>query len=53
MSMNRKERARTPYVDYLKPIIANGDTGFGGITATIKLCKLFVVVMQNSISLLV
>ncbi|XP_043703902.1 isocitrate lyase [Telopea speciosissima] len=42
MSMSREERARTPYVDYLKPIIADGDTGFGGATATIKLCKLFV-----------
>lgn len=42
MSMPRQERARTPYVDYLKPIIADGDTGFGGATATVKLCKLFV-----------
>ncbi|XP_068669513.1 isocitrate lyase [Aristolochia californica] len=42
MSMSREERARTPYVDYLKPIIADGDTGFGGATATVKLCKLFV-----------
>lgn len=42
MSMTREERARTPFVDYLKPIIADGDTGFGGATATVKLCKLFV-----------
>ncbi|KAB2610611.1 isocitrate lyase-like [Pyrus ussuriensis x Pyrus communis] len=42
MNMSREERARTPYVDYLKPIIADGDTGFGGTTATVKLCKLFV-----------
>ena len=42
MSMSREERARTPYIDYLKPIIADGDTGFGGATATVKLCKLFV-----------
>ncbi|XP_044465823.1 isocitrate lyase [Mangifera indica] len=42
MSMSREDRARTPYVDYLKPIIADGDTGFGGTTATVKLCKLFV-----------
>lgn len=42
MSMSREERARTPYVDYLKPIIADGDTGFGGATAIVKLCKLFV-----------
>lgn len=42
MSVSREERSRTPYVDYLKPIIADGDTGFGGATATVKLCKLFV-----------
>ncbi|KAJ0966109.1 hypothetical protein J5N97_027247 [Dioscorea zingiberensis] len=42
MSVTREERGRTPYVDYLKPIIADGDTGFGGATATVKLCKLFV-----------
>ncbi|XP_010532479.1 PREDICTED: isocitrate lyase isoform X2 [Tarenaya hassleriana] len=42
MSMSREERAKSPYVDYLKPIIADGDTGFGGTTATVKLCKLFV-----------
>uniref|UniRef100_A0A0E0Q986 Isocitrate lyase n=1 Tax=Oryza rufipogon TaxID=4529 RepID=A0A0E0Q986_ORYRU len=42
MSMSRAERAHEPYVDYLKPIIADGDTGFGGATATVKLCKLFV-----------
>uniref|UniRef100_A0A7N0TB84 Isocitrate lyase n=1 Tax=Kalanchoe fedtschenkoi TaxID=63787 RepID=A0A7N0TB84_KALFE len=42
MSMSREERARTPFVDYMKPIIADGDTGFGGTTATVKLCKLFV-----------
>ncbi|XP_057451038.1 isocitrate lyase 2 [Lotus japonicus] len=42
MRMSREERARTPYVDYLRPIIADGDTGFGGTTTTVKLCKLFV-----------
>nr|Q43097.1 RecName: Full=Isocitrate lyase; Short=ICL; AltName: Full=Isocitrase; AltName: Full=Isocitratsysase [Pinus taeda]AAC49687.1 isocitrate lyase [Pinus taeda] len=42
MSMTREERSKTPYIDYLKPIIADGDTGFGGATATVKLCKLFV-----------
>ncbi|KAI4322539.1 hypothetical protein L6164_022223 [Bauhinia variegata] len=42
MSMSREQRARTPYIDYLRPIIADGDTGFGGTTATVKLCKLFV-----------
>ncbi|KAL5056346.1 hypothetical protein RYX36_037028 [Vicia faba] len=42
MGMRREDRARTPFVDYLRPIIADGDTGFGGTTATVKLCKLFV-----------
>ncbi|KAI5065266.1 hypothetical protein GOP47_0019961 [Adiantum capillus-veneris] len=42
MAMSREERARTPFVDYLRPLIADGDTGFGGATATAKLCKLFV-----------
>ncbi|XP_074557994.1 isocitrate lyase [Curcuma longa] len=42
MSLPRAARARTPYVDYLRPIVADGDTGFGGVTTTVKLCKLFV-----------
>lgn len=37
-----EEREKTPYTDYLRPIIADGDTGHGGITAVIKLTKLFV-----------
>lgn len=35
------ERARTPYVDYLRPIVADGDTGHGGLSAVLKLAKLF------------
>uniref|UniRef100_A0ACD6A8G4 Uncharacterized protein n=1 Tax=Avena sativa TaxID=4498 RepID=A0ACD6A8G4_AVESA len=42
MSLPRAERAHAPSVDFLKPIIADGDTGFGGTTTTAKLCKLFV-----------
>ncbi|KAJ7531790.1 hypothetical protein O6H91_14G058600 [Diphasiastrum complanatum] len=42
LSMTKEQRARTPYVDYLAPLIADGDTGFGGTTATVKLCKMFV-----------
>ncbi|PHH66718.1 hypothetical protein CDD82_1525 [Ophiocordyceps australis] len=34
-------RAATPYVDYLRPIIADGDTGHGGLSAVTKLAKLF------------
>ncbi|PHH59834.1 hypothetical protein CDD81_2441 [Ophiocordyceps australis] len=33
---------RGPAVDYLRPIIADADTGHGGLTAVMKLTKLFV-----------
>lgn len=36
------QRAATPYTDFLRPIIADADTGHGGITAIIKLTKLFI-----------
>ncbi|RYP90904.1 hypothetical protein DL770_002981 [Monosporascus sp. CRB-9-2] len=39
--MSPRERAKTPYVDYLRPIIADGDTGHGGLSAVLKLAKLF------------
>ena len=39
--MSPEERARVPYVDYFRPIIADGDTGHGGLTAVMKLAKLF------------
>ncbi|EFX01950.1 isocitrate lyase [Grosmannia clavigera kw1407] len=35
------ERAKTPYTDYLRPIVADGDTGHGGLSAVLKLAKLF------------
>ena len=40
--MSQAERAKTPYVDYLRPIVADADTGHGGLTAVMKLTKLFV-----------
>lgn len=40
-SMTAAERSTTPYVDYLRPIIADGDTGHGGLSAVLKLAKLF------------
>lgn len=40
--MTPDERAKTPYVDYLRPIVADADTGHGGLTAVMKLTKLFV-----------
>ena len=39
--MSQAERAKTKYVDYLRPIVADGDTGHGGLTAVMKLAKLF------------
>ncbi|KJZ78249.1 hypothetical protein HIM_02287 [Hirsutella minnesotensis 3608] len=38
----RDQRAKLPYVDYLRPIIADADTGHGGLTAVMKLTKLFI-----------
>ncbi|KAK1238847.1 hypothetical protein MKX08_005908 [Trichoderma sp. CBMAI-0020] len=39
--MTAAERSTTPYTDYLRPIIADGDTGHGGLSAVLKLAKLF------------
>ncbi|KAK4703380.1 isocitrate lyase, partial [Phenoliferia sp. Uapishka_3] len=33
--------ATAPWVDYLRPIIADGDTGHGGLSAVMKLAKVF------------
>jgi isocitrate lyase len=41
-NLSDAELARTPFVDYLRPIIADADTGHGGLTATMKLAKMFV-----------
>ena len=40
--MSEGERTSTPPVDYLRPIIADGDTGHGGLTAVMKLTKMFI-----------
>merc|ERR1719463_840165 len=40
--MTPEERAKTKAVDFMNPIIADADTGHGGITATMKLCKMFI-----------
>lgn len=39
--LSPQQRRETPYVDYLRPIVADGDTGHGGLTAVMKLAKLF------------
>lgn len=40
--MTAAERENTPKYDYLAPIIADADAGFGGVTSTMKLTKLFI-----------
>ena len=35
-----EKRQAIPPIDFLRPIIADGDTGHGGLTAVMKLCKL-------------
>merc|ERR1719243_422543 len=40
--MSPEDRAKNPPVDYLNPIIADADTGHGGLTATMKLTKMFI-----------
>lgn len=42
LGLTKEQRAKTPYIDYLRPIIADADTGHGGLTAIIKLTKLFI-----------
>ncbi|KAJ2343063.1 isocitrate lyase 1 [Coemansia sp. RSA 2618] len=42
MSVPIAERAQLPSYDFLRPIIADADTGHGGITANMKLAKMFV-----------
>ncbi|KAG5352916.1 Isocitrate lyase [Termitomyces sp. T112] len=41
-SMTDAELSKTPIVDYLRPIVADADTGHGGLTAVMKLTKMFV-----------
>lgn len=40
--MTRDERANSPLVDFYRPIIADGDTGHGGLTAVMRLTKLMI-----------
>ncbi|TRM63982.1 isocitrate lyase [Schizophyllum amplum] len=41
-NLSDAELANTPYIDYLRPLVADADTGHGGLTAVMKLTKLFV-----------
>lgn len=38
----KEKRGNVANIDYLRPIIADADTGHGGLTAVMKLTKLFV-----------
>lgn len=40
--MSEEEKRLTKKVDYLTPIIADADAGFGGITTIMKLTNLFI-----------
>jgi isocitrate lyase len=39
---SKADRSRLANIDYLRPIIADADTGHGGLTAVMKLTKLFI-----------
>lgn len=41
MAATPEQRSKMEYVDYLRPIIADADTGHGGLSAVMKLVKLF------------
>merc|ERR1719382_2325491 len=40
--MTPEDRAKIEAVDFINPIIADADTGHGGLTATMKLAKMFI-----------
>ncbi|KAK2598717.1 hypothetical protein N8I77_012107 [Diaporthe amygdali] len=42
LSLPPRERLNLTQVDYLRPIIADADTGHGGLTATLKLVRMFI-----------
>ncbi|KAK0466337.1 isocitrate lyase [Desarmillaria tabescens] len=41
MTATPEARAKMEYIDYLRPIVADADTGHGGLSAVMKLTKLF------------
>jgi isocitrate lyase len=40
--MSPEERLKTKRIDYMCPIIADADAGFGGATSVMKLTKAFI-----------
>merc|ERR1719188_1071414 len=49
--MNPEERAKTTAVNFINPIIADADTGHGGLTAVMKLTKMFILAGASGIHL--
>ncbi|KAF7325405.1 Isocitrate lyase [Mycena venus] len=47
MTATPEERAKMKYIDYLRPIVADADTGHGGLSAVLKLVKLFAEAPQG------
>ncbi|KAH8099737.1 isocitrate lyase [Cristinia sonorae] len=41
ISASTEARTKMPYIDYLRPIIADADMGHGGLSTVMKLAKLF------------
>ena len=41
-------REKTPRYDYLAPMIADADAGFGGVTSAMKLTKMMIEVHKNA-----
>eukprot|EP01062_Namystynia_karyoxenos_P002104 TRINITY_DN1072_c0_g1_i12.p2 TRINITY_DN1072_c0_g1~~TRINITY_DN1072_c0_g1_i12.p2 ORF type:complete len:633 (+),score=272.91 TRINITY_DN1072_c0_g1_i12:84-1901(+) len=42
MRMTDKQKAEERAIDHFRPIVADADTGHGGLSAVMKLCKMFV-----------
>jgi isocitrate lyase len=40
--LSAEQKKKVPVTDYLRPIVADADTGHGGLTAVMKLTKMFV-----------
>jgi isocitrate lyase len=41
-SLTALQKSHQPPIDFMRPIIADADTGHGGLTAVMKLTKLFI-----------
>lgn len=42
LSLPPSQRSKLEYIDYLRPIVADADTGHGGLSAIVKLTKMFI-----------